>query len=76
MLTVRQSNALVALNKAIADAKACGVFDEIQHTAEVLEQFSAEMSQADADDYSCTSWEDKEHDDFLNRVVERLASND
>lgn len=79
MLTVRQSNALVELNKAIEAAKEAGLFDSIKCTDSVVDSFSTEMLQAENDDNYrdyCETVDslDKEHDDFLTRVAESLAS--
>jgi len=51
MLTVRQSNALLALNKAIQDASDCGLFDVvISATPSVINQFCDEMAYAEKED--------------------------
>ena len=51
MLTVRQHNALVALNKALQDASDCGLFDVVvSATPSVINQFCDEMDYAERQD--------------------------
>ncbi|WPJ50288.1 hypothetical protein ACQ27_gp447 [Klebsiella phage K64-1] len=44
ILTVRQSNALAALNKSLQEASDCGMFDVVDATPSIINAFCDEMA--------------------------------